>query len=224
MRGRGEPRAVVFDVDGTLVDSTYLHTVAWWEALRQHDRLVPAAELHRAIGLPAQELLTRLLGEADYAELGAAVSAAHGTLYGQWHDRLRAFDRVPELLRTLAGRGWRVVLATSAKGGDLAALRRAIGADDAIDALTSAEDVEHGKPAPDPVRAALDLVGVAPESARFVGDSVWDVYAATAAGVACLGVCTGGTSRAELTEAGAVAVYDSPAALLSALDAGPLRD
>ncbi|QKW09809.1 HAD family hydrolase [Streptomyces sp. NA04227] len=223
--GRGNPpRAAVFDVDGTLVDSNHLHTVAWWEAFRQYGHQVPMSAIHHCVGLPSGRLTARLVGPKCADEQGDAISTAHSVVYAQWHERLQALDGAAALLRTLAGRGWRIYLATSAKGGELTALRRAINADDAILGATTAEDVSEGKPAPEPIEAALDAAGVRPEHARFVGDSIWDVEAAERAGVECVALLSGGNSQAELVEAGAVAVYENPARLLAALDSSPLRD
>jgi phosphoglycolate phosphatase-like HAD superfamily hydrolase len=115
-----------------------------------------------------------------------------------------------------------VVLATSASGPELTALRRAIAADDAITATASAEDVEEGKPHPEPVEQALELAGVPAEKAVFVGDTVWDMRAGSRAGVRCVGVLCGGIPRADLEEAGAEAVYDDPAQLLASLPDSPL--
>lgn len=216
--GAGPVRAAVFDVDGTLVDTNYLHAVAWWEACAQAGHQVPMAAVHQSIGLAGQALLERLLGADTAAAEGSGIKAAHATLYGTWRDRLPAFDGAAALLRTLAGRGWRVVLATSAQGPELAALRRALDADDALWGTTNADEVSEGKPAPEPVRAALELAGAPPERAVFVGDSVWDVQAASRAGVPCIALLSGGICREALLGAGAVAVHRDVGALLAALD------
>ncbi|PJE98013.1 HAD family hydrolase [Streptomyces carminius] len=218
MSGGGTGRAVLFDVDGTLVDTTYLHTVAWWEALRQAGRRVPMSLIHRTIGMGSDQLLDRLLGEDhDPAEAGA-VTAAHRTLYAEYWPRLAPLEGAAELLRACAERGWTVVLASSAHGDELAVMRRAVGADDVVAGATSSDDVEASKPAPDLVVSALDRAGVAPDRAVFVGDTVWDVAACERAGVPCLGVLSGGLTRQELLDAGAVEVYENPADLLARLD------
>ncbi|CAM5729659.1 Haloacid dehalogenase OS=Streptomyces fumanus OX=67302 GN=GCM10018772_25880 PE=4 SV=1 [Streptomyces fumanus] len=149
------------------------------------------------------------------------ISAAHKALYGQYFDRLPALPDAGNLLRRLAADGWTVVLATSAGGAELSALRRAIDADDAITATASADDVDAGKPAPEPVQHALELAGVPAERAVFVGDTVWDMRAGSSAGVRCVGMLCGGIPRADLVDAGADAVYDDPAALLADLANGP---
>ncbi|MFG3498831.1 HAD family hydrolase [Streptomyces sp. NPDC047928] len=227
-------RAAVFDVDGTLVDTNHLHVVTWWEALRQAGHDVPMHAVHRAVGLGAHDLIEHLLdGDGDGSGGGGgdgggrdrsgddALSAAHKTLYGTWFERLPAFRDAGRLLRTLAGQGWTIVLATSAGGAELSALRRAIDADDAITATASADDVAAGKPAPEPVRRALELAGATAGNAVFVGDTVWDMRAGTRAGVTCVGLLCGGIPRADLTEAGAAAIFDDPADLLAHLDRSP---
>ncbi|MGW2772561.1 HAD family hydrolase [Streptomyces olivaceoviridis] len=215
-------RAAVFDVDGTLVDTNHLHVVTWWEAFRQAGHDVPMHAVHRAVGLGSADLVAHLLGDDRDRDQDAALSAAHTALYGQYFDRLPALPGAGELLRRLHGDGWTVLLATSASGAELGALRRAIDADDAIAATASADDVREGKPAPEPVQHALELAGVPASRAVFVGDTVWDMRAGSKAGVRCLGVLCGGIPRADLEEAGAEAVYADPADLLARLAGSPL--
>jgi HAD superfamily hydrolase (TIGR01509 family) len=215
-------RAAVFDVDGTLADTNHLHVVTWWEAFRQAGHPVPMHAVHRAVGLASTDLIAHLLGEDRDRDEDAQLSAAHKALYGQYFDRLQALPDAGRLLRRLAGDGWTVVLATSAGGAELDALRRAIDADDAITATASADDVDAGKPSPEPVEHALELAGVPAERAVFVGDTVWDMRAGSRAGVRCVGVLCGGLPRADLEEAGADAVYADPADLLASLSNSPL--
>lgn len=209
---------VLFDVDGTLVDTTYLHTVAWWEALRQHDADVPMAEIHRAIGMGSDKLLDHLLGDGRDRSDDDLISTAHDFLYGAWWERLRPLPGAARLLRAVGERGLAVVLASSAKEPELKKLRRVIDADDVITAATSSADAEQSKPAPDILQAALDQSDVDPRRAVFVGDSVWDVKAAGRLDIPCIGLACGGSSAAELSEAGAIETYKDPADLLAALD------
>ncbi|MDK1342269.1 HAD family hydrolase [Streptomyces sp. 378] len=215
-------RAAVFDVDGTLVDTNHLHVVSWWEAFRQAGHRVPMHAVHRAVGLPSTDLIAHLLGDDRDTDQDADLSAGHKALYGQYFNRLPALPEAGRLLRRLHRDGWTVVLATSAGGAELSALRRAIDADEAIAATASADDVDEGKPAPEPVEHALELAGVPAERAVFVGDTVWDMRAGSRAGVRCVGVLCGGVPRADLEEAGADVVYADPAHLLSALGDSPL--
>ncbi|MFB6978789.1 HAD family hydrolase [Streptomyces scopuliridis] len=211
-------RAALFDIDGTLVDTNHLHVTAWWEAFRQAGHTVPMSAIHRAIGLGSGELIAHLLGEERDRGQDARISAAHTSLYGTWLDRLPAFEGAADLLRALADRGWRIVLATSAGEAESTALRAAIDADDVILATAVADGVPAGKPAPDPVGRALELAGVPAELAVFVGDSVWDMEAATRAGVRPVALLSGGIPRAALESTGAVEVYEDPTDLLARLD------
>ena len=208
---------VLLDIDGTLVDTTYLHAVCWWQALRQHDHVVPMAVIHRSIGMGADKLLDRLLGDQRDRGADDAMTSAHDSLYATWWERLCPLPGATDLLRACAGRGLAVVLASSAKERELNVLRRVLDAEDVIAAATSSADAERSKPAPDLLEAALAQSDVDPQRAVFVGDAVWDVYAAAKLGIPCIGLACGGTSAAELKDAGAVETYDDPRALLDAL-------
>ena len=217
----GTQRAVLFDIDGTLVDSNYLHIDAWSRALESVGNPVDAWRIHRGIGMDSSKLLTELLADRE-AELGDAAKDAHTANYAGLTDRLRPFEGARDLLRELHTRGFTVVLATSAPDEELKELRACLDIEDALDAVTSSEDVEQAKPDPDIVKVALDEAGVDAASAVFVGDTVWDAEAAGRAGVDFVGVLSGGISAAELTEAGAIAVYRNVEELLRELDSSPL--
>ncbi|GAA2699938.1 HAD family hydrolase [Micromonospora olivasterospora] len=217
-----KPRGVLLDVDGTLVDTTYLHTVSWWEALRQANQPVPMALIHRSVGMGSDKLLDHLLGPERDRSADGRLRDAHDCLYAEYWERLTPLPRATDLLRTLAARGLRVVLATSAAEHEVGALRRALAADDVIDEVTSSADADRSKPAPDILVAALEQSGLESSRVVFVGDSVWDVAAAGKLDIPCVGLTCGGTSRGELAGAGAVAVYDDPAALLDALEDSPI--
>jgi HAD superfamily hydrolase (TIGR01549 family) len=215
-------QAAIFDVDGTLVDTNYLHAVCWWEAFREHGHGVDMADVHRAIGMGSDKLLDHLLPADRDRDADDDLRAAHRALYATYWTRLRAFDGAADLLRACARRGMKVVLASSASAPELAALRAALNADDAIADATSSSEAGESKPAPDLVSIALERAGAAPEDAVFVGDTVWDVHACRDAGVPCVTVLTGGAGAGELREAGAVAVYQGPADLLRRFDESPL--
>ena len=216
-------KAVLFDVDGTLIDTTYLHAVAWWEAFAQAGHDVPMAPIHRAIGMGSDQLLDALLPARRDTGADDGISAAHAALYSVYWSRLRPLPGAADLLRACRRHGLQVVLASSAGPGELDKLRAILDADDAVDEATSAGDVEQSKPAPDLVRVALDKAGLALAEAMFVGDAVWDVQACERAGVACVGVLSGGVSAAELREAGAVRVYRDPADILESFPASLLE-
>ncbi|MGH9177836.1 MAG: HAD family hydrolase [Acidimicrobiales bacterium] len=211
---------VVFDLDGTLVDSNYLHVIAWSRAFHEAGCWAPTAKIHRMVGVGSSLLVKEVLGgEAPVEE----VAKAHGRQFDRLKPELRAFPEARELLEDVAARGARVVLATSSREEDVEALVATFGATDAIAATTAGADVEEAKPEPDVLEVAMEKGGVDPQSAVLVGDSVWDVEAARRAGIPCVAVLTGGTSRAELEEAGAAAVYRDVADLRAHLDSSPLE-
>jgi HAD superfamily hydrolase (TIGR01509 family) len=208
-------KAVLFDVDGTLVDSNYLHTVAWWEAFGQAGFDVAMADIHRAIGMGSGQMLDQLLPDDRDADGDEEVSAAHGALYGTYRARVKPLRGAADLLRACHGHGLRVVLASSADEQTFKGLRAVLDAEDAIDEATFSGEVDRSKPDPDLVHVALDKAGVAADEAVFVGDTVWDVQACQKAGVRCVGFLCGGIGRDELLEAGAAEIYDGPAELLA---------
>ena len=210
--------AALFDVDGTLVDTNYLHTVTWWQAFAQAGHLVAMTDIHRSIGMGSDQMLDHLLpGDRD-RDADPELSTSHSALYAAYWSRLRALPRAADLLRACQRRGLAVVLASSAGEPEFAALRAALDAEDAIDAATFSGDVAASKPAPDLVEVALEKAGASAREAVFVGDTVWDVQACQKAGVPCIGLLSGGISRDELIEAGAAQVYSGPAELLAGLD------
>lgn len=212
------PRAALFDVDGTLVDSNYLHVTAWWEALRQSGHDVPAAVIHHAIGLGSTDLLDHVLGEHRDRDRDDAISKAHKTLYATHFETLNPLPGAGDLLRALDNRGWRIGLVTSADDRELAAMREAIDADDVIRDTASSADVTRGKPAPDPLAHGMELVGSDAAGTVFVGDSVWDMRAASRARVTAVALLSGGIPRTHLERAGAREVYEDPSDLLAHLD------
>jgi HAD superfamily hydrolase (TIGR01509 family) len=211
------PAAVLFDVDGTLVDSNYLHAVCWWQAFIQAGHSVPMARIHRAIGMGSGQLLDALLPAVRDRDGDDGIRTAHSALYATYWSRQRPLPGAADLLRACKKRGLTVVLASSADALEFAVLRAVLDADDAIDEATSSADVERSKPAPDLVQVALNKARVPPGAAVFVGDTVWDVQACGKAGVSCIGLLSGGIGPAELLDAGAAEVYDGPKELLDAL-------
>ncbi|MBB5937727.1 HAD family hydrolase [Streptomyces zagrosensis] len=217
-------RAALFDMDGTLVDTNYLHAVTWWESFRQAGITVPMPDIHRSIGMGGDRLLDHLLGADRDRSQDESITAAHTALYAAYFPTLAPLPGAADLLRAMADRGWRVVVASSAGGDELVAMRNAIGADEAIADAISGDDVEHTKPAPDLVQEAVRRSGAPADRSLFVGDTVWDMQACAAAGVRCVGLLSGGIPRSALEAAGAVAVYDGPSDLLAHLDDSPFQD
>lgn len=222
LAGSMDIRAALFDIDGTLVDSNYLHVEAWSRAFDDIGHPVDSWRIHRSIGMDSEKLLDALLGDAD-SDTRNRASERQSSYYSSTMDRLRPFAGGRDLLRELASRGMTVVLATSAPESELAALRSTLDIEDAVDVVTSSEDVDTAKPDPGIVQVALERASVRPGEAVMIGDSVWDMQAAGRAGVACIGVLSGGISRNELRDAGASAVYDDVEDLLRHLD-GSLLD
>ncbi len=216
-----EPGAILFDIDGTLVDSNYLHVHAWYQAFLEVGHPVDAWRIHRGVGMGSSLLLAELLGD-DVNRLGERASDAHSRCYAELAGLQRPFDGAQKLVRAVVARGARTVLATSAGPDDLERLREVLELDDVVTGITSDKDVEQAKPEPDLIHAALGIADVPPERAVMVGDTGYDVESAARAGVVCVALRSGGVSHAELVAAGAVAVFDDAAHLLRDLDASPL--
>jgi HAD superfamily hydrolase (TIGR01509 family) len=219
---RREPvKAVLCDIDGTLVDSNYAHIAAWSRALVEVGAPVDEWRIHRSIGMDSGMLVESLLG--DRAEsLGERAKDLHSEYYLEYTDSLRPLAGAQDLIRALASHGLQVVLATSAPDEELEILLELLDVDDSIAATTSSSDVDVAKPRPDILEVALEKVGIDPWNAVMIGDSAFDMRSATAAGVVSVGLRSGGVGAAELLEAGAIAVYDDAAALLEDLDSSPL--
>lgn len=224
--GAGMPRrmtsadrtpAVLFDVDGTLVDSNYLHIHAWQRAFDDEDLPVAAWQVHRCIGMDGSTLVRTLSGDAPQ-EVQERLSDAHSRYYREVTPLLTALPGARDLLHRVAELGLQVVLATSAPEDELDILRKVLGCDDVISETTSSHDVDTAKPAPGIVQVALDRAGVDAEHAVFVGDAVWDAHAAQGAGLPCIGVLSGGISRQELLDSGASPVFADAQDLLDHLD------
>jgi HAD superfamily hydrolase (TIGR01509 family) len=212
-------RGVLFDVDGTLLDTTYLHTISWWQAFRQLGIDVPMARIHRCIGMGADQMLAELLGPGQHEGIGSAVPEARRALYAQYWPALRPLPGAVELLRQCHSLGLRVGLASSADEAEMAVIRAALGAEDAIDAVTSSADAPTAKPAPGVLEAALDRLQLGAEEVVYVGDSVWDGLAAAALDIPFIGLTCGGTSEAELrNRGGAAEAYEDPSDLLAKWD------
>jgi HAD superfamily hydrolase (TIGR01509 family) len=212
---------VLFDIDGTLVDTNYFQAVAWFRAFSQSGYQVAMVDVQRHIGQGSDQLIDELVPQRDKSR-DDVLEAAHAEYYAGFYGIMKPFTCAQDLLRTVRDRGAEVVLATSASPSELQALRNALDVEDALATVTSAKDVENAKPEPDILDAALQLTDTDPQHAVMVGDTVWDVEAAKKAGVEFIAVLTGGISRQALEEAGAVAVYDDVQDLLKNLDDSPI--
>lgn len=209
---------IVFDLDGTLVDSTYVHTLCWWEALQQFGHSRSMAAVHHTVGMGADHLLHHLLGEGRDRGQDADITAAHDILFGTWHERLHPLPAARAVLNWCRDAGLTVGLASSGGSRDLWAMMDVLDHPD-FDVIVTGDDVTSTKPAPDLLTTALDRAGLDAEDVLVVGDAVWDMAAATRVGAVGIGVATGGTSAPELEAAGAELTYPDLAALLDALQA-----
>ncbi|MGH3004961.1 MAG: HAD family hydrolase [Gaiellaceae bacterium] len=210
----------ILDVDGTLVDTNYHHTVAWYRAFRRHGIVLPLWRIHRHIGMGGDQVVAALAGQEVEVEQGDDVRAAEKTLYLALIEEVEPFEGARELMADVKERGHAVVLASSAKEDEVDHYLDLLGARDLVDGWTTSADVEATKPEPDLVLAAIEKAGSG--EAVMVGDTTWDCEAAGRAGVATLAVRTGGFSARELEEAGAAAVFESIAELRERLDETPL--
>ncbi len=204
--------AVILDIDGTLVDSNYHHAIAWYRALRAFDCVVPVWRIHRHIGMGGDRMIAALAGDEVEHDRGDDIRECEGQLYFELIDEVAPLEGAKELIGELKGQGRAVILASSAKPEEVDHYIDLLEAREVVDAWTTSGDVETTKPAPDLVEAALAKVNT--RHAVMIGDSTWDALAAGRAGIACVGVLTGGYSGTELREAGARAVFDSLTALL----------
>lgn len=207
------PSTAFFDLDGTLVDTTYLHTLAWWRALDDAGERRPMAAVHPLIGMGSSEMLGELIGRDD-----PGISEAHGRYFSEMHPLIRALPRAAEVIRRTKDQGTRAVVVTSSKPRDLPALLGPLGCDDAIDEVIHGEETPRAKPAPDLFLQALERTGSDPTSTVSLGDAVWDISAAGRAGIPCVAVASGGTDPHRLCDGGAVAVYRDCEELLARWD------
>jgi HAD superfamily hydrolase (TIGR01549 family) len=208
---------VVFDIDGTLLDSNYHHALAWSRAFEHVlDRHVPVAAIHRRIGMGGDRLVAAVAGDDVEERHGDDVRDRWEKEYDEIIDETRLFERARELLAAIGDAGLKVVLASSSIPKHAGRPLDLLHADEHADAWTTSEDAEESKPEPELLDRALEKVQGG--RAVMVGDAVWDVEAAAKRAISTIGLLTGGYSRDELLDAGAVAVYDDPADLLDHLE------
>jgi HAD superfamily hydrolase (TIGR01509 family) len=213
----------ILDIDGTLVDTNYHHTIAWARAFGRFDIEVALWRIHRHIGMGGDQVVTSLCGRKVEDEHGDEIRSAESDEYERLIGEVRPMEGARDLIVALRERGHSVVLASSAKEDEVDVYLDLLDARELVDAWTTSADVEATKPAPDLVHAALDKTSDEPSEAVMVGDTPWDVKAAAQAGVETITVITGGFSEQELTEAGAVAVFESVAELRERLDETRLK-
>jgi HAD superfamily hydrolase (TIGR01549 family) len=210
------PQIAILDIDGTLVDTNYHHAVAWFRAFRQHGITVPLWEIHTKIGIGGDQFVAAVTDEATEEEHGDDIRATEHPLYMALIEEIEPFEGARDLIVELKERGFTVVLASSAKQDEADHYIDQLDARELADDWTVSDDVEATKPEPDLVHAAIEKAGGG--EAVLVGDTPWDIKAASKAGVPTLAVMTGGFSRDELREAGAAEVFSSISELLAGLD------
>jgi HAD superfamily hydrolase (TIGR01509 family) len=214
------PPAAILDVDGTLVDTNYHHTLAWYRAIRRHEIVLPLWRVHRHIGMGGDQLVRALCGEDVEERLGDDIRRTEEGLYMELIDEVEPLPHARRLIEVLRRRGHAVVLASSAKSHEVDRYLDLLDARALVDGWTTAADVEHTKPHPDLVAAGLEKAGGGP--GVMVGDSTWDCEAARRCGVRTIGLLTGGFSKHELLDAGAEVVFESIAALIDEIERTPL--
>ena len=213
-------KAVIFDIDGTLVDSNELHVTAWDQVFREAGHTFDRKLLHEHIGKGGDKYVPALLPGASEEEQ-QRLRDAHKRLFTcTYINQVKPFPGARELLRKVSDSGRKVVLATSASAEELETHVEALGAADLIDGHTDNDEVEESKPAPDVFLAALETAGVGASEAIVVGDTPYDVEAARRSGLAAVAVRSGGFRDEALRDA--AVIYDDVAALLSNFEGSPL--
>jgi membrane protein len=216
--------AILFDVDGTLVDSNEAHVDAWAVAFREagHPQELDAIRLQ--IGKGGDLLVPALLPQAS-EDQREAIAKAHGRHFkSAYLAHIKPFPEARALLERVKRSGRAIVLASSARKDEVKHYLRLLEAEAVVDAITSIDDVDASKPEPDVFEAALAKAGVGPDAAMAVGDTIYDIEAARRIGIATVGLTSGPYDRAQLKDAGAVAVFADVADLLAGFDRSPLAD
>ena len=221
-------RALLLDVDGTLVDSTYVHVWTWVRALVEAGAPVPFVDVHRRIGKDGSTIVEELLDIAGIDDdekrdrIAGRAKDLHSEYYAGEAEALRLLPGARELVRGAKEQGWITVLATSAPPSEFSRAREVLDIDDYVDAVTTGEDVDRAKPDPTIVAIALERSGVDAADAVMVGDATWDAIAATKLGIRSVAVRTGGIGDSEFRAAGFAEIVDDAAAVLDLLNAGRL--
>ncbi|MBW3560670.1 MAG: HAD family hydrolase [Proteobacteria bacterium] len=216
-------KAVIFDVDGTLIDSNDQHALAWLKTFRRFGREARFEDIRAQIGKGGDQLMPVFLSPQDIEAEGEAMSQFRVELFKrEFLPGLQPFPGVRELFQRIRADGREIVLASSASGQELARYKEIADVADLLDGATSSDDAEHSKPEPDIFLAALQRVGVQPDEALVIGDTPYDAQAADKAGVRSIGLLCGGFPEAVLREAGCLSVYRDPSQLLEIYDQSPL--
>jgi len=219
-------KAILCDVDGTLVDTVDLHANAWREAFLRFGKDIPFDQLRSQIGKGGDQLMPVFLTRRELAAFGRELEEFRSELYEKKYlPSATAFPKVRDLFERLREDGIGIALASSCKQDELDTYEALARIDDLVDAATSADDADRGKPHPDIFEVALAKLGdVAPHESLVIGDSPHDARAAGKIGVAAIGLLCGGFPMSDLVEAGCIAIYGSPGDLLEHYTELPLGD
>jgi len=209
-------KAVIFDIDGTLVDSVDLHAQAWKEAIKHFGKDIPYQMVRRQIGKGGDQLLPVFFSREELEEFGDELEKYRGDLFKrEFLPRVRAFPMVRELFQRVVADGKIIGLASSAKEDEIKAYKKLAHIEDLVEEETSADDAEKSKPHPDIFAAALNSLKVNAAEAIAVGDTPYDAEAAGKLGIRTIGVRCGGFPESELSGAGCIEIYDDPSDLLA---------
>ena len=212
----------ILDIDGTLVDTNYQHTLAWFRAFARHGIILPIWQIHRRIGMGGDQVVESLCDRSTEERLGDEIRDAERQAYARLIGEVHAVSGARELVEELKDLGHTVVLASSAGSDEVDHYLGLLDLRELADGWTTSADVRSTKPEPDLVRAALERAGGHDAGAVMIGDTPWDVEAALQADIDTLAVMTGGFSEHELREAGAIAVFESVSELRQSLPRTPL--
>jgi HAD superfamily hydrolase (TIGR01549 family) len=209
-------RAVIFDIDGTLVDSVDLHAKAWQETFQHFGHEVPFERIRAQIGKGGDQLMPVFLSKEEIEARGEELEKYRGQLFKKdYLPMVKAFPEVRDLFIRLLDDGWKLALASSAKAEELDKYKEIARIGDLLEAETSSDDADKSKPHPDIFQAAMErLGGASPKDCVVVGDSPYDAEAAGKAGIRSLGFLCGGFSEGNLRKAGYEALYRDAADLL----------
>lgn len=210
------PKAAIFDLDGTLLDSVDLHALAWHEAMVKFGHDVTLEQVRSQIGKGGDKLIPVFLSADEQRDHGKELEEWRGRRFKtRYLPLVRPFSAVPDLLRRLRDGRLRIAVASSAKRDELDKYLDIAGIADLVDATTSSEDADESKPAPDVFEIILKKLKIAGADAVAIGDTPYDATAAGKAGVATIGVLCGGFTETSLREAGCFEVFRGPAALFA---------
>jgi len=214
---------IIFDVDGTLVDTNWLHAQSWVDTLRKFGVEVNKKEVLPMIGTGGEKITRKFFTREQGDKFSEAAIKSHSENIARIVESARVFPKVKELFQELKKRGKTIVLATSARQVIVDTHIKNMGVSDSINAVVSSSEVQHTKPDPDIFEKALEKAKTTAQDAVVVGDTVWDAIAATRAAIPIVAVLTGGNLAQDLRKAGAVEIYKDVAHLLSCLDDSLLK-